>query len=331
MTMPRIVLAALLPAALAAAGCEIGVSAGSVEGSFDRDLTVSGPLDLDVQSGAGSIEVRSGPPGAVHVHARIRAGMGRLVSFGNESAADRVHALESHPPIEQSGNTVRIGERNQKWSWNGLSVSYAITVPSGTRLKANSGSGDVTIGAVAGPVNAATGSGNIHIGRIAEDVETHAGSGDIEIEGAKSLTAETGSGTIRAIAVRGAVSVRSGSGDISVAQEAAGNANLGTGSGDVTLTGARGPVRVGTGSGDVLVEGASVAAWDVSASSGNVRLKIPPRSAFDVEAHTGSGNIDSTLPLAVTGRQSKRELRGTVGGGGPLVRVSTSSGDIEIR
>jgi DUF4097 and DUF4098 domain-containing protein YvlB len=331
MTAAKIVPAVLLPLALATSGCEIGVSAGGADGSFDRDLTVSGPLDLDVQSGSGSIEVRTGPGGAVHVHGRIRAGMGRWISVGSESTADRVRRLESNPPIEQAGNTIRIGQRDRSWNWNGISVSYDVTVPAGTRVKAASGSGDLTIGDVAGPVHASTGSGSIRVGRVAEEVETRTGSGDIEVNGSKSLNAETGSGSIRANAVRGSVAVRSGSGDISVAQEAAGNASLGTGSGSITLTGARGSVRVGTGSGDVIVEGTTIGEWDVSASSGSVRLRLPARAAFDLEAHTGSGSIDTSLPVSMAGRQSKRELRGTVGGGGPLVRVSTSSGDIEIR
>jgi hypothetical protein len=37
-------LASLLPLALAGPACDVGISAGGFEGTFDRTLTVSGPV-----------------------------------------------------------------------------------------------------------------------------------------------------------------------------------------------------------------------------------------------------------------------------------------------
>ncbi len=48
-----------------------------IEGSFDRTLTVSGPLDLDVETGSGSISIRQGTVNRVEIHAKIRAGTDR--------------------------------------------------------------------------------------------------------------------------------------------------------------------------------------------------------------------------------------------------------------
>jgi len=323
-------IACLVPAILSGAACDIGLAAGGPEGMFDRELTVSGPVELEVQSGSGDIQVRTGSDSGVHVHGRVRAS-GGFVSFSGESAADHIHRIEANPPIEQSGNTITVGERNRTRGWDGISISYEITVPANTRVKANSGSGDLTIGEVAGPVTVSTGSGDIRVTRIAEAVQARSGSGEIEVGGARSVVANTGSGNVRASAVRGDVEARSGSGDISVAQEAAGEANIGTGSGNVTLTGARGAVRAHTSSGDVTIEGAPAAEWEISASSGDVRLRLPAQAAFDLNAHTGSGHIDTSLPITTSGRLAKNELRGQVRGGGPRVQVSTSSGSIEIR
>ena len=97
------------------------------EGSFARTLTVSGPVDLDVQTGSGDIEVRIGQTGTVQVEARIRA----WARDGADAAA-RVREVESDPPVEQSGDTVRLGvRRNDKWNWDlgGVSISYRVTVP----------------------------------------------------------------------------------------------------------------------------------------------------------------------------------------------------------
>jgi hypothetical protein len=52
---------------------------------------------------------------------------------------------------------------------------------------------------------------------------------------------------------------------------------------------------------------------------------------FELNVHTGSGGINSELPITMQGSFGKRELKGTVRGGGPQVEVSTGSGDVEIR
>lgn len=55
--------------------------------------------------------------------------------------------------------------------------------------------------------------------------------------------------------------------------------------------------------------------------------------AVDLDAHTSSGSIDSVHPvtMTVTGKIDKHRIQGKVRGGGPLVQVSCSSGDIRIR
>src|SRR5262245_61439178 len=80
---------------------------GGIEGSFDRTLNVSGTIDLDVSTGAGSISVRQGSNNRVEIHGRIRAGDGWFRS--SRDTEDVVRRLESNPPIEQSGQSIRIG------------------------------------------------------------------------------------------------------------------------------------------------------------------------------------------------------------------------------
>src|SRR6266705_2020735 len=75
-------------------------------GSFERTLQVSGPVRLEVTSGSGNITVRTGGSASVHILAKIQA----HDSWFGMSAAEKIHNLESNPPIEQHGNTIRIGE-----------------------------------------------------------------------------------------------------------------------------------------------------------------------------------------------------------------------------
>jgi hypothetical protein len=333
MTARAYLLAFVLPAALAGTACDVGIAAGGpgIEATFDRDLTVSGPVELDVVSGSGDITVQTGPAGRVHVQGRVRAWRGPWISFDGEDRADEVRRIEQNPPIEQTGDRIRVGLRDRGFRLNGVSITYVITVPADARVEARSGSGDLEVGDLTGPVDVSTGSGDIRIGNTSKAVVVRTGSGSIDVHGAESVVASTGSGNVAAASVKGNIEARSGSGDITVSQTAEGSTQISTGSGDINVTGARGPLRVRAASGDVSVEGVPAAQWDLSASSGDVRMRLPGDAAFDLDLHSGSGSIDTSMPVTTSGRQSRRELRGQVRGGGPLVQASTSSGSIYLR
>ena len=331
MTARACLLACLVPLALTGTACDIGVAAVGEEATFDRNLTVSGPVELDVMSGSGDIRVRTGPAGSIQIHGRARTHNGAWISFDGETGADTLRRIVKEPPIEQTGNRVRVGPREWTDRWNGVSISYLITAPADTKLLVRSGSGDLEVGDVAGPVDAGTGSGDIRVGRTTNAVLLRTGSGSIEVVGAGSVVARTGSGSVLASSVSGDVEASSGSGDITVTQVAKGRTEVSTGSGDITLSGANGAVRARASSGDVSVEGTPSAPWDVSASSGDVRMRMTADAAFDLEVRSGSGGIDTALPVTTTGSQSRRELRGQVRGGGPRVHVTTGSGSISLR
>jgi DUF4097 and DUF4098 domain-containing protein YvlB len=330
MTRARL-LACLVPAALAVPACDIGISAGGRESTFDRDLTVSGPLELEVTSGSGDIQIRTGADGAVHVHGRMRTSSGPWASFSGTSPEERIHELEQHPPIEQTGSRIQVGPKRWDDGWHNVSISYDITVPANTRVTARSGSGDLEVADIAGPLDVSTGSGDIRVGHVKDAVTAHTGSGDISVDAAASARASTGSGNVVVAGVRGDLDARSGSGDITATQQGKGSVEVSTGSGNIDLSGATGPLHVRASSGDINVQGAPAADWDVSASSGSVHVRLPAKGGVDLDLRSNSGHIETPVPITVTGSQSKRELRGQLRGGGPRVQVSTSSGGIVIQ
>ncbi|HVP49035.1 MAG TPA: DUF4097 family beta strand repeat-containing protein [Bryobacteraceae bacterium] len=262
------------------------------EGSFDRTLNVSGPVDLDVQTGSGRIQVHAGGSSAVVIHGSIRV----REHFGSMGAGERVRAIETHPPIQQNGNVIRIGHVDDPELRRGVSIEYELTVPATTKLRANTGSGSVIVDAVHGPVNAETGSGSVTISKIDDEVRAHTGSGRIELDSIKgSADAHTGSGSIRGSRITGRIVADTGSGSVNVEQ---------TGSGDI---------RAHTGSGGVTVH-------------------TPTAAGFELRAHTGSGSITVDRPMTVRGTIGKHELMAKVGGGGSaIVDLSTGSGSIRVQ
>jgi hypothetical protein len=322
--LPRVAAAAILLPSLAFAA-----QPGN-EGSFDRTLSVSGEVQLDVVTGSGSIEISPGASGSVEIHGVIRARGG---FFSGGSASEKIRRIEENPPIEQEGNVIRVGVPGEGDAdlYDDVSISYRIAVPADTAVSSKSGSGSQTISGLAGPVQARAGSGSLRVEKIAGDVGARAGSGSIRINDVGNLEVKTGSGSIDALAVRGAITASAGSGRIELEQTGAGDVSIHSGSGGVRVRGVRGGLSVSTSSGSIRAQGEMVRDWSLEASSGEITVELPPEAAFELDASTSSGSIDSERPVTMTGRLSKKALRGSVGSGGPRLDIETTSGSIVIR
>jgi hypothetical protein len=316
------VLALVLPAA---------AEAQRVEGAFQRTLTVDGAPQIEVETGSGRIEVRAGAAGRVEVESRIQAssGWGRRSALSPE---EQVRRLEANPPIQQTGQTIRIGHVEDRDLQDGVSISYTLTVPAESMLRTRSGSGSQRIEGVSGDITASTGSGSLAFLSAGGAIRAATGSGSVTAETVHgALHATTGSGSIRATGIGGPVTAKTGSGGIDVEQTAAGDVEVSSGSGTVRLRGVRGALRASTASGGVTVEGELAGDWRLSAASGTVRVTLPPEQGFELDAGTGSGRINVDVPVTVSGTVDRRSLRGSAQGGGPLLHVRTSSGSIHIR
>ncbi len=300
--------------------------AGTAQGSFEKTLSVSGAVELDISSGSGNIHVTKGNNGSVrvkgHIQARDRGGM---------SAEEKVRYLESHPPMEQTGNTIRIGRIEDREYSQNVSISYEVETPAETKVTSRTGSGTQTIDGMRGPVEVSTGSGNITVSNIADQVRAKTGSGDIVLNSiSAAVQASTGSGSIRGNGVGGPFKGDTGSGHIGVNLTAPGDVDARTGSGSIEASGVRGAIHASTGSGNITVAGDPTGEWKVNTSSGDVTLRLGANASFELAARTSSGRIDLNHPVTVMGTLSKKEIHGKVRSGGALVDVHTSSGNISI-
>lgn len=297
-------------------------------GHFERTLQISGPVDLEVTSGSGNITVRTGGNGSVYVSARIHASSSWLFG-GNEE--EKIRRIEKNPPVEQQGNSIRIGRIEDRELVRNISIDYELTVPAQTKLTSHTGSGDTSISGLQLPATAKTGSGNITVENLAGDARISSGSGDLKINGVKgSLHAETGSGNIRAEGIAGEITATTGSGDVEMRQVSAGDVKVETGSGNVKLHGVKGGLRAETGSGDIEAEGEATHDWRLGAGSGNITLRLPSQASFNLDARTSSGTLKVNRPVTTQGTMSKNRVQGKVGNGGVILDVHTGSGDIAI-
>lgn len=304
----------------------------AAEGSFQRSLKVSGSVDLDIETGSGNIEIRTGSSDQVQITGHIRASNNSWFGGDSGNAAEKVKRLESNPPIQQSGNDIRIGHIDDQSLRRNISISYELVVPADTRLRSRTGSGNQNAVGLKGAVDLQTGSGNVVFSNIANTVRAESGSGNIEADNVSgNVRAKSGSGDIHINNLSGGLDAESGSGSITMAQASAGSVRASTGSGDLTLSGVKGSLEATTGSGTVHAEGDPKGAWRLHTGSGSVRVRFPTQASYDLYAHTGSGGISVRPLITVQGSVNKHEMRGKVGSGGVPVELETGSGEIEIQ
>jgi Toastrack DUF4097 len=128
------------------------------------------------------------------------------------------------------------------------------------------------------------------------------------------LALESHNGGIAVADVRGDISFETQNGGISV-DGVAGNVRGRTTNGGVeaTLTG-------DTWQGDGL---------DLRTTNGGIRLRVPEDYSARLETRTTNGGVNVDFPVTVQGRIG-REISATLGKGGPLVRATTTNGQVRV-
>jgi len=196
-------------AALAVALALAALPAVAAEATFVRTLTVNGPVELTVSTGAGSIHITQGPAGSIQIFGRVHNFWGGDASL--------VQQIANRPPIEQTGGIVRIGQ-NQR-PFHNIAIDYEIQAPANAFLDASTGAGSLFDDGVGQNVRLHSGSGAIHANGLTGSFSLETGSGSIfaSQSGEGDVRAQTGSGSIQLQSIHGGLHAQSGAGSIRVA------------------------------------------------------------------------------------------------------------------
>ena len=209
------------------------------EGKFDRTLTVNGPVTMDLTTGSGNVTVRAGGSNQVVIHAVVRSSNDW---FGGD-AESAVRAVESNPPVEQNGNSIRVGTTSGRCQ--APRVDQHDVTPADTSLQAHSGSGDIGVG-------------------IAQERGRRRRVQEMSLRDlGPQANARTGSGSIKGQDIALPFTARTGSGGVDADLTGSGNADVESGSGEVRLRGVKGGLRARTGSGDITVDGGVQSGWNL--------------------------------------------------------------------
>jgi len=310
----------LKKSALAAVILTLAFSAGGLladeryEEKFARTESLDQNGKVSISNISGKVDVRTWNKAEVQIDAVKRSEASSMEKAKENAGLVNIEVIKE-------GNAVMIKtkypeERIRRRGMN-VSVSYVLTIPVTAALRVENMSGAVDVRGTAGSINIDVMSGAVRLADVSGSVECSTESGAITL----------GGGT-------GAVSLKTISGGIE-AQNIKGSIEAETVSGGITLMNVREAksVRAKTTSGgiecetDILPSGR----YSFDVLSGSITLSLPPSANFDLDAEAFSGSIRTDFPVTVSGRVSPRELRGTIGSGGAVVRVKCFSGTIVIK
>jgi len=201
--------------------------------------------------------------------------------------------------------------------------------------------GNVTLTARRGTVRAQDINGDLAINGRLDDVTINDVTGTVNLSGEffgqtslarinKGVTFHSSRTDLEMAALAGDMSLESG--DFR-ARYVAGPMRLMTRSKDIHIEDVTGDLKVENSNGMVEYHaGNKLGATEITNSRGDVQLTFPPKVSFQVEAQARRGDVSSEFEgIATRQERNDHSMEGTVGSGGPQIRVNNTKGDISIR
>lgn len=294
-----------------------GLTAGSAwakekfEEKFSKTEALARDGKVTILNISGSIVVKSWAKDEVLVDA---------TKVAEATSLDKAKENAGQVKIEvtKSGNIFQVETKYPERGRNiNVSVNYELTIPAGASIKVRNKSGSVNANGIGGAFEANVTSGNLTVVQVGGGVDCIVWSGRINIEDvAGDVDVKGISGSIEVTKVKGSVDVETTSGRITLSD----------------ISGAK-SVRAHLTSGRVSYDGEILAGgkYNFEAFSGGVDVTLPASAAFDLEAQSFSGHVNSDFAITMQGTMSSKEIRGVVNNGGASLRLKTFSGSINIR
>ena len=231
----------------------------------------------------------------------------------------------------------------------------------GSGVNAETGGGSIDVGKVTGDVGVHTGGGSIQVRESSGKVVAETGGGSVEIQScAQGATVETGGSSIVVRHCNGHVKASTGGGSVDLS-DIGGPAEIETGGGSIRLSGAKGHVHAETGGGGIELYGIPSARAETGAGGITVKLVNTGGERHDSDLETAAGDITVYIASDVAmdvrasvdlanGHKITSEFQdihvsseggqwgpktytaeGKLNGGGPMLKVHTSTGDITFK
>jgi DUF4097 and DUF4098 domain-containing protein YvlB len=204
------------------------------------------------------------------------------------------------------------------WDRNEVDVSGTKYASSTDRLKdtqvdVKATSGSISIRTVRPDSNWERGSVRyvIRVPRGVELARVETSNSPVDVDGTDAAVhLHTSNGPVRVTDVRGEIEVE-------------------TSNGPVRIVDASGPARIRTSNGPIDLAEDSVHEVHARTSNGPITLRLPSGAGAMLRAHSSNGSLHSDFDIR-TSDSERNDVAGTIGGGGPMLDLSTSNGPIQL-
>ena len=316
-------------------------------------VAAGGKLTMDTD--CGGIDVQSTADDTVSVRiqraAQIKA---------NRRAAEILKNLDVQ--ITHEGPNVKIEAKfttdAKRWQkrQNDLDVQFDILVPQQYNLDLKTACDDISVANITGDVKAETCRAGLRLQDINGQIDGVTSTGNIDLKTFNGdAVLQTTGGNITLADGRGDVKAKASGGNLQVTQ-VTGIVNGQTPGGGITLRGCKGGADLKAAGGSIAVEndrpvlakvsGGSIHCelrevpavsqsllLDLETMGGSINVSLNPDIDARVEAKVLGGSVTTEFPVSVEadGTVKPNQLRGTLNGGGPLLRLRSVGGNIILR
>ena len=328
----------------------------------DQTLAQACPenASVSIENPRGDVSVSgTSDDGQIHISAH------KEIFTRSDSEAES-KARQLSPRIDANGSSLSV----MMPPMEGGRADLTVTLPASAALTVNANRGDVRLRSFKAAVAVTANHGDVDLVGISGPVSGHINNGDssftahavtgsISIEGrGKDLTLSDMSGPVAMSGeffgtthlehIRGPIRFHTSRTDFQLARldgeveispnadlsadQVAGPVTLNTRNRNITLERVSGDLAVTNHNGSVdLTMAPPVGNVTVENRNGSVNVTMPNDAGFVVQADTQNGDLENEFSLPNGGGENHPSVSGTVNKGGPLLRVSTSQGDISLK
>jgi DUF4097 and DUF4098 domain-containing protein YvlB len=272
---------------------------------MNRQFETPAPIDLYVEIGKGSVEVRATDTTTTTLEIDGRDADEVTVTFED----NRLSVIGP-----KDGGTW-FGGRDRD-------LRVQVELPSASNVAIKTGSADIEIAGEVNEVRIKTGSGDVTCDTFTGPAQIETGSGDVEVsEAMAELRIKSGSGDMSVGTCVGNLNISTGSGDVEVGTTNA-NTVVKTGSGDLKVVTANADISLSTGSGDLSVGTVRRGRVSLKGASSDLKIGIPAGTPVWADVNTVTGSVHSNIESVGAPHEGQEHVE---------LQARTVSGDILLR
>jgi DUF4097 and DUF4098 domain-containing protein YvlB len=273
---------------------------------MEKTFTVTSPARLELSNIRGSVEIRPGEDGVIHI---------QVTKDGNSDDVKRTEIELS----QASDGTVKAATHfpDGAWSWLFGSfpcrVNYVVQAPRKCSLKINGVSNDALAEGFEGEFSFHSVSGEMTLRSLNGPVKVNTVSGHVELaELTGDLNLTTVSGKVSARHIQGPLHLNTVSGQVAMDESSLPSV-------DATTVSGRMEYQTAFGAGP----------YRFNSVSGDVELSVPSETRCSAELHAVSGKLFTKLPASSIAQQNGSQTA-EIQGGGVRVYLHSVSGNLSL-